>query len=133
MAKRKPSVFLVGGFETSSGKPEVSFGSNLNDPRNTKVFRNVAEAKRFAQKKLSRPKTQNTLEIKLFPWIIDQKVPKFSSAAFGRSVFLNDCSGSAFGRQNNSISQNHRPSFFLCAQKKGGSYSQFWIFNFRKR
>lgn len=44
-------VFLVGGFETTSGKTQVSFGKNLNLPENNRLFNKLSTAKKFAKAK----------------------------------------------------------------------------------
>ncbi len=48
---RRKSVFLVHKFETGSGKHDVHFGRDLNNPKNTKRFNKLSDAKRFALNK----------------------------------------------------------------------------------
>ncbi len=48
VALKKKTVFLVHGFETYDGKHSVHFGKDLNKPSNTKQFKKISDAKRFA-------------------------------------------------------------------------------------
>ena len=48
MALKKNSVFLVHKFETATGGHNVHFGKDLNKKKNTKVFKKLSDAKKFA-------------------------------------------------------------------------------------
>lgn len=49
--KREPGVFIVHGSETLDGKHVVHFGTNFNNPRNSKKFKDWAEAVEWGNKK----------------------------------------------------------------------------------
>ncbi len=48
VALKKKKVFLVHKFETGNNKHEVSFGRNLNNPKNNRSFNKISNAKKFA-------------------------------------------------------------------------------------
>ena len=48
VALRKKVVFLVHKFETRNNKHHVSFGRDLNNPKNTRNFNKISDAKKFA-------------------------------------------------------------------------------------
>jgi len=58
---RRKSVFLVHGYETYNGKHNVHFGSDFNRKGNTKQFKRISDAKKFAEKKAIEQGNRNYL------------------------------------------------------------------------
>ena len=58
---RAKGVFLVHRFETANNKHSVHFGRDFNKPKNTRQFKNLSDAKKFAINKARKIGVKNVL------------------------------------------------------------------------